>query len=357
MSPYEIFELSEDASIEEVEKAWRKKASIHHPDKGGSPELFRLYRTAYEEIKNKTQAKSYYDEFPPPPPRSPKSDFENFDFNKPRNNFAESNCMSSPKLGTGYFSSHFYGEQPLWKSYWINFVLLGLPFDLFISAFLTPSVGNNDTVMEVMPFGWIIIVLCFYVVYDYWALIGLYRSASLSKSFWRFIVIFQVIVNWIIVLGIKAFIIGSLLSNDSPLLKPITELGNEQNIPKNQIIDTACKSIGAEEVTNPPKEFLGMYNGATVSANFICGRQGQLVVNLIVSLPNWQLIDNITFNHYEQITTFNCLNRTYKVHRGIYYDIHSSGGFTVVKQFVNNEDKWIVPLSEMQKTRLNLVCN
>ena len=52
MKAYSIFGLQPTATDEEVKKAYRKFARIHHPDKGGNPEEFQKYTKAYEIILN-----------------------------------------------------------------------------------------------------------------------------------------------------------------------------------------------------------------------------------------------------------------------------------------------------------------
>ena len=49
---YKVLGLSEGASTEEVKKAYKKLALVHHPDKGGDPEEFRKLTEAYEHIIN-----------------------------------------------------------------------------------------------------------------------------------------------------------------------------------------------------------------------------------------------------------------------------------------------------------------
>ena len=41
---YTWLEIKEDASLDEIKKAYRDKAKIHHPDRGGDPETFRKIR-------------------------------------------------------------------------------------------------------------------------------------------------------------------------------------------------------------------------------------------------------------------------------------------------------------------------
>ena len=40
---YEILEINKDATTEEIKKAYRRLALKHHPDKGGSVEVFQVY--------------------------------------------------------------------------------------------------------------------------------------------------------------------------------------------------------------------------------------------------------------------------------------------------------------------------
>jgi hypothetical protein len=50
MDYYQILGISSDSSLEEVEKAFRKKAHENHPDKGGSDVRMKLINLAREEV-------------------------------------------------------------------------------------------------------------------------------------------------------------------------------------------------------------------------------------------------------------------------------------------------------------------
>ena len=49
--PYCVFGLKRSASDEDMKKAYRKSVLKAHPDKGGTPELFRKVREAWEYFK------------------------------------------------------------------------------------------------------------------------------------------------------------------------------------------------------------------------------------------------------------------------------------------------------------------
>ena len=49
--PYSIFGLKRSTSGEDMKKAYRKSVLKAHPDKGGTPELFRKVREAWEYFK------------------------------------------------------------------------------------------------------------------------------------------------------------------------------------------------------------------------------------------------------------------------------------------------------------------
>lgn len=50
-TPYEVLGIDENASIQEVRRAYRERVKDAHPDHGGSREAFQRVRTAYERIK------------------------------------------------------------------------------------------------------------------------------------------------------------------------------------------------------------------------------------------------------------------------------------------------------------------
>jgi DnaJ-class molecular chaperone len=51
MSHYETLKVQENASSDDIKKAYRKLASQHHPDKGGDTKEFQKIQEAYEAIK------------------------------------------------------------------------------------------------------------------------------------------------------------------------------------------------------------------------------------------------------------------------------------------------------------------
>jgi DnaJ-class molecular chaperone len=50
--PWSVLGVTRNASSDEIKKAYREKAHIHHPDKGGDPEAFRNLTEAYDKIKD-----------------------------------------------------------------------------------------------------------------------------------------------------------------------------------------------------------------------------------------------------------------------------------------------------------------
>lgn len=53
-NPWDILEISTTATQEEIKQAFKKKAMIHHPDRGGDKEQFRRVAEAYEKLRKNT---------------------------------------------------------------------------------------------------------------------------------------------------------------------------------------------------------------------------------------------------------------------------------------------------------------
>ena len=49
-SNFDILGISENSSFDDIHKAFRKLALIHHPDRGGQDEQFKKIRRAYEDL-------------------------------------------------------------------------------------------------------------------------------------------------------------------------------------------------------------------------------------------------------------------------------------------------------------------
>ncbi len=55
---YKILGLSPGSPWEEVEKAYRRKAQIHHPDKGGDEDAMRVLNDVYNRLKKARRSAS-----------------------------------------------------------------------------------------------------------------------------------------------------------------------------------------------------------------------------------------------------------------------------------------------------------
>jgi DnaJ family protein A protein 2 len=56
---YDLLGISTNASEDDIKKAYRKKALLHHPDKGGNPEDFKKLNTAYETLSDPKKRQLY----------------------------------------------------------------------------------------------------------------------------------------------------------------------------------------------------------------------------------------------------------------------------------------------------------
>lgn len=76
MTHYETLGVSRDATPEEVKKAYRRLAMLHHPDRpgGGNEKKFKEAKEAYETLEDPMKRKMYDSTLPPktPPPTPPK---------------------------------------------------------------------------------------------------------------------------------------------------------------------------------------------------------------------------------------------------------------------------------------------
>ena len=59
MNPYNILNVSKNASEAEIKKAYRKLAAKHHPDKGGDENLFKQINEAYSTIGSSEKKQEY----------------------------------------------------------------------------------------------------------------------------------------------------------------------------------------------------------------------------------------------------------------------------------------------------------
>ena len=67
INPYQILGISSQSSISEIKEAYKKLALIHHPDKGGNPDNFKLLKKCYKYVstvkKNENSKINTIDDF------------------------------------------------------------------------------------------------------------------------------------------------------------------------------------------------------------------------------------------------------------------------------------------------------
>jgi DnaJ-class molecular chaperone len=70
MGHYETLGVNQDASVDEIRKAYRNLARVNHPDKGGDAEKFKEIGQAYE-VLNDPDRRARYDQFGTDDPQQP----------------------------------------------------------------------------------------------------------------------------------------------------------------------------------------------------------------------------------------------------------------------------------------------
>ncbi len=53
INPFEVLGLTSDATADEVKRAFRQKALLHHPDRGGAADDFMATKRAYDSLRKR----------------------------------------------------------------------------------------------------------------------------------------------------------------------------------------------------------------------------------------------------------------------------------------------------------------
>jgi hypothetical protein len=69
---YEILEIKQNASSDEIKAAYKKMVALVHPDKGGSAMLFRLVQSAYDVLSDPNKRRAHDAELAGPPRHEPR---------------------------------------------------------------------------------------------------------------------------------------------------------------------------------------------------------------------------------------------------------------------------------------------
>ena len=56
---YELLKVTKDADADEIKKAYRKAALEHHPDKGGTDQMFQLIKEAWDTLSDPIKKRNY----------------------------------------------------------------------------------------------------------------------------------------------------------------------------------------------------------------------------------------------------------------------------------------------------------
>lgn len=61
MDPFKILGVERDATIKEIKQKYKQLANLHHPDKGGDEETFKLINLAYDILSDPIKRQNYLD--------------------------------------------------------------------------------------------------------------------------------------------------------------------------------------------------------------------------------------------------------------------------------------------------------
>ena len=56
---YDLLKISKEADSDEIKKAYRKAALEHHPDKGGTDQMFHAIKDAYDILSDPIKKRNY----------------------------------------------------------------------------------------------------------------------------------------------------------------------------------------------------------------------------------------------------------------------------------------------------------
>ena len=62
MNPYSRLGLPMGAPMEEVRKAYKRLAMVHHPDRGGDPDAFHNVKASYEFLERRASSVGLFDD-------------------------------------------------------------------------------------------------------------------------------------------------------------------------------------------------------------------------------------------------------------------------------------------------------
>jgi curved DNA-binding protein len=122
-NPYETLGIERSASADEIKKAYRRAASVHHPDKGGDTQQFQAVQQAYETLSD-PQRRAQYD--------NPAQSGPHFDFD------------SIFEIFGTRFGVNGRGPQHARMTLWISLI------DVAIGGHRAISLGNNQGLVEII---------------------------------------------------------------------------------------------------------------------------------------------------------------------------------------------------------------
>lgn len=137
VDPYKILGLAKDASIDDVQRAYRQKAAKYHPDAGGDAWVFQQVQEAYESIKNaKGNIPEAHNATPPDQPtRSSETQANSTSKTAPSNSARRATVETSSSPNSSQWLRHLLtGELPLQNEVTL-FILVGV-LDIFMTYML-----------------------------------------------------------------------------------------------------------------------------------------------------------------------------------------------------------------------------
>lgn len=136
MDSRKILGVGNDATLQEIRKAYREKAQKHHPDQGGDSLAFQQVQDAFDELSRQSKSESPFEAMQPNerPRREPKHEFETKN--------TEADSVNTNKHSDGHpnhgWRNLFTGQLPLQNQTTV-FILINC-LDIFMTHRLLSKV-------------------------------------------------------------------------------------------------------------------------------------------------------------------------------------------------------------------------